>query len=216
MTVTVLIMFHSRFMTKVDRAYYVQCFYMEADKTVTAALDVRYGKEDRTYKKERPTISLFQHDDNTEHFGPSCHAHLPLPSFRSKRRSAYSICQSRGPGDHRWTCDAAIVKSAFAVGCYRELTFWLFSWRLLRGRPQLHCGWRQWQYCDLDWLKWVSHDYVRIFMWFHKKSHCRKLLFIATIVILVKRIFQCQDLFVDASKPITLQKRLSQSPFIFE
>lgn len=38
---TVIISFHPKFETKVDKAYKIQCFYMEADKTVTSELDVR-------------------------------------------------------------------------------------------------------------------------------------------------------------------------------
>lgn len=37
---TVVITFHPQFLTKVDRAYTVQCFYMEADKTVSQELEV--------------------------------------------------------------------------------------------------------------------------------------------------------------------------------
>lgn len=39
-SVTVIITFHPQFLTKVDRAYHVRCFYMEADKTVTNQIDV--------------------------------------------------------------------------------------------------------------------------------------------------------------------------------
>lgn len=38
---TIIITFHPRFLTKVDRAYTIQCFYMEADKTVDTTLEVR-------------------------------------------------------------------------------------------------------------------------------------------------------------------------------
>lgn len=38
---TVVINFHPNFITKVDRAYTLQCFYMEADKTVSADIEVR-------------------------------------------------------------------------------------------------------------------------------------------------------------------------------
>ena len=37
---TVVISFHPRFLTKIDRAYTIQCFYMEADKTVSTGIEV--------------------------------------------------------------------------------------------------------------------------------------------------------------------------------
>lgn len=37
---TVVISFHPNFLTKVDRAYTIQCFYMEADKTVSTDIEV--------------------------------------------------------------------------------------------------------------------------------------------------------------------------------
>uniref|UniRef100_A0A915IEQ6 ZP domain-containing protein n=1 Tax=Romanomermis culicivorax TaxID=13658 RepID=A0A915IEQ6_ROMCU len=37
---TIVISFHKVFITKVDRAYRISCFYMEAAKSVTAMLDV--------------------------------------------------------------------------------------------------------------------------------------------------------------------------------
>lgn len=40
---TVVITFHPQFVTKIDRAYRIQCFYMESDKTVDTNLEVRYG-----------------------------------------------------------------------------------------------------------------------------------------------------------------------------
>lgn len=38
---TVVISFHDVFVTKIDRAIQIQCFYMEADKTVSQELEVR-------------------------------------------------------------------------------------------------------------------------------------------------------------------------------
>lgn len=38
---TVILSFHNTFLTKIDRAYTVRCFYMEADKTVSQELEVR-------------------------------------------------------------------------------------------------------------------------------------------------------------------------------
>lgn len=40
---TVVFSFHPTFLTKVDQAVKIQCFYMEANKTATAELDVRYS-----------------------------------------------------------------------------------------------------------------------------------------------------------------------------
>lgn len=37
---TVIVSFHPLFITKVDRAYTIQCFYMEADKTVDTSIEV--------------------------------------------------------------------------------------------------------------------------------------------------------------------------------
>ena len=38
---TVVISFHPMFITMVDKAYNIRCFYMETDKTVNANIDVR-------------------------------------------------------------------------------------------------------------------------------------------------------------------------------
>ncbi|KFD56599.1 hypothetical protein M513_02703 [Trichuris suis] len=40
MSFTVVLSFHQHFITKIDRAYQIRCFYMETDKTVTSVLSV--------------------------------------------------------------------------------------------------------------------------------------------------------------------------------
>ncbi|VDK52918.1 unnamed protein product [Cylicostephanus goldi] len=37
---TIVISFHPKFVTKVDRAYRIQCFYMEAAKDVSSPMNV--------------------------------------------------------------------------------------------------------------------------------------------------------------------------------
>ncbi|VBB31764.1 unnamed protein product [Acanthocheilonema viteae] len=39
-TTVIVITFHPKFITKIDRAYRIQCFYMEADKTVSTQIEV--------------------------------------------------------------------------------------------------------------------------------------------------------------------------------
>jgi len=38
-----VVSFHSQFVTKIDRAYNVRCFYAQQEKTVTSQLEVRYN-----------------------------------------------------------------------------------------------------------------------------------------------------------------------------
>jgi hypothetical protein len=40
-SLVIVVQLHPLFITKVDKAYHVQCFYMEADKLVTSGLEVR-------------------------------------------------------------------------------------------------------------------------------------------------------------------------------
>lgn len=39
---TVVVSFHISFITKVDRAYHIECAYEESDRTVTTQIDVRF------------------------------------------------------------------------------------------------------------------------------------------------------------------------------
>ncbi|KHN78993.1 Cuticlin-1 [Toxocara canis] len=94
---TVVISFHPLFVTKVDRAYRVQCFYMEADKTVSTQIEV---------------------SDITTAFATQV---VPMPICR------YEILDGGPSGQpiqfatigqqvyHKWTCDSETVDTFCAV-----------------------------------------------------------------------------------------------------
>ncbi|KAH7727357.1 cuticulin-1 [Aphelenchoides avenae] len=96
-TTTVVISFHPQFVTKVDRAYRVQCFYMEADKTVSQQLEVS------------EITTLFQTQV------------VPMPVCR------YEILEGGPTGQpirfatigqqvyHKWTCDTETQNTFCAV-----------------------------------------------------------------------------------------------------
>uniref|UniRef100_A0A7E4UNH2 ZP domain-containing protein n=1 Tax=Panagrellus redivivus TaxID=6233 RepID=A0A7E4UNH2_PANRE len=90
-TTTVVITFHPHFVTKVDRAYRVQCFYMEADKTVSAEIAV---------------------SDLTTAFQSQL---VPMPICRYEildggpTGEAISFAQVGDQVYHKWTCDSETV-----------------------------------------------------------------------------------------------------------
>lgn len=96
-TAVVVITFHPQFITKVDRAYRIQCFYMEADKTVSAQIEV---------------------SDITTAFQTQV---VPMPICR------YEILEGGPAGSpvryaligqqvyHKWTCDSETVDTFCAV-----------------------------------------------------------------------------------------------------
>ncbi|CAJ0594621.1 unnamed protein product [Cylicocyclus nassatus] len=87
-SITIIISFHSTFITKVDRAYRCTCFYMEADKVVTSRFDVSM----------LPTTDLIDT------------ARMPLCTYSVRRESITGpIVQYAQVGDpvfHVWQCES--------------------------------------------------------------------------------------------------------------
>uniref|UniRef100_A0A8R1DHB2 ZP domain-containing protein n=1 Tax=Caenorhabditis japonica TaxID=281687 RepID=A0A8R1DHB2_CAEJA len=88
MSMTIIISFHSTFITKVDRAYRCTCFYMEADKVVTNKFDVSMI----------PTTDLIDT------------ARMPLCTYSVRRDSTTGpIVEYAKVGDtvfHVWNCES--------------------------------------------------------------------------------------------------------------
>jgi hypothetical protein len=70
---TVIVSFHSLFLTKVDRAYRINCFYMEATKTVT-----QVRAHTPTHMIESPSDDRCVHDDHTRTQQQHPHARVPI------------------------------------------------------------------------------------------------------------------------------------------
>uniref|UniRef100_A0A915HK36 ZP domain-containing protein n=1 Tax=Romanomermis culicivorax TaxID=13658 RepID=A0A915HK36_ROMCU len=83
----VIITFHPQFLTKVDRAYAIQCFYMEADKTVSQDLEVS------------DITTLFQSQVAQM---PNCRYEI-LDSGPTGQPVKYAIIGQQVY--HKWTCD---------------------------------------------------------------------------------------------------------------
>jgi len=96
-TTTVVISFHPQFVTKVDRAYRVQCFYMEADKTVSAQIEV----SDLTTAFQTQVVPMPICRYEILEGGPSGQ---PI-QFATIGQQVY----------HRWTCDSETVDTFCAV-----------------------------------------------------------------------------------------------------
>uniref|UniRef100_A0A0M3I7R2 ZP domain-containing protein n=1 Tax=Ascaris lumbricoides TaxID=6252 RepID=A0A0M3I7R2_ASCLU len=90
---TIVIMFHRIFLTKVDKAFHIKCFYMEADMTVEQSLDI----------SAIPTTELFDSRDNAarEALMPTCKYEV-LKGGADGEPLKYAII-----GEvvyHKWTC----------------------------------------------------------------------------------------------------------------
>ncbi|VDN06828.1 unnamed protein product [Thelazia callipaeda] len=96
-TTTVVISFHPLFVTKVDRAYRVQCFYMEADKTVSTQIEVSEVTTAFATQIVPMPVCRYEILDG----GPSGQ---PI-QFATIGQPAY----------HKWTCDSETVDTFCAV-----------------------------------------------------------------------------------------------------
>ncbi|CAD5211528.1 unnamed protein product [Bursaphelenchus okinawaensis] len=94
---TVVIQFHPQFVTKVDRAYRVQCFYMEADKTVSAQIEV----SDLTTAFQTQVVPMPICKYEILEGGPSGQ---PI-QFATIGQQVY----------HKWTCDSETTDTFCAV-----------------------------------------------------------------------------------------------------
>ena len=92
---TVIVSFHPLFITKVDRAYKIQCFYMEADKTVDTRLEVSMlttGFETQFVPMPVCRYELFDFAGGPTNLGP-------IVEYALVGQSIY----------HKWTCDTETV-----------------------------------------------------------------------------------------------------------
>ncbi|VDN03276.1 unnamed protein product [Thelazia callipaeda] len=96
-TTTVVISFHPLFITKVDRAYRVQCFYMEADKTVSTQIEV----SEITTAFQTQIVPM-----------PVCRYEILDGGPTGQPIQFATIGQ---PVYHKWTCDSETVDTFCAV-----------------------------------------------------------------------------------------------------
>ncbi|KAK0414459.1 hypothetical protein QR680_011439 [Steinernema hermaphroditum] len=101
--VTIVFMFHSLFMTKVDQMVKIQCFYMEAEKPVSVPLEVSMiTTQFREKMYEMPRCEYTLRKDTADG---------PLVQFASLGQSVY----------HRWECKEVDNKDTFGMlvhSCY--------------------------------------------------------------------------------------------------
>ncbi|VIO95065.1 cuticlin 1 precursor, putative [Brugia malayi] len=96
-TTTVVISFHPLFVTKVDRAYRVQCFYMEADKTVSTQIEVSEITTAFATQIVPMPVCRYEILDGGPSGQPVQFATIGQPVY------------------HKWTCDSETVDTFCAV-----------------------------------------------------------------------------------------------------
>ncbi|PIO57820.1 hypothetical protein TELCIR_20760, partial [Teladorsagia circumcincta] len=96
-TTTVVVSFHPQFVTKVDRAYRIQCFYMEADKTVSTQIEV----SDLTTAFQTQIVPMPVCKYEILNGGPTGE---PV-QFATIGQQVY----------HKWTCDSETIDTFCAV-----------------------------------------------------------------------------------------------------
>lgn len=105
---TVVFMFHSLFMTKVDQTVKIQCFYMEAEKTVTAPLEVSMiTTQFRQQMYQMPVCEYTLRKD---------HPNGPIVQYATLGQSVY----------HRWECTEQNNQDTFGMlvhSCYVDNGF---------------------------------------------------------------------------------------------
>ncbi|VDN01308.1 unnamed protein product [Thelazia callipaeda] len=96
-TTTVVISFHPIFITKIDRAYRIQCFYMEADKTVSSQIEV----SEITTSFQTQVVPM-----------PVCRYEILDGGPTGQPIQFATVGQ---PVYHKWTCDSETVDTFCAV-----------------------------------------------------------------------------------------------------
>ncbi|CAD6192589.1 unnamed protein product [Caenorhabditis auriculariae] len=94
---TVVVSFHPQFVTKVDRAYRIQCFYMESDKTVSTQIEV----SDLTTAFQTQVVPMPICKYEILNGGPTGE---PV-QFATIGQQVY----------HKWTCDSETIDTFCAV-----------------------------------------------------------------------------------------------------
>jgi hypothetical protein len=98
---TVVVSFHDNFITKVDRAYRIQCAYIEADKTVKTAIDVRFVYN---YRNPSNGYSMPQTTELTRIVeGPVCEYNI-----RSKEGVLIHAVKVGDVVQHAWECRSEV------------------------------------------------------------------------------------------------------------